>query len=290
MYAIFGATGNTGRAAADALLAAGEAVRVVVRRPEAGEEWAERGAEVAVADLDDAAALRAALTGARGVYALAPPDWRTEDHVGGARRRAEAVAAAARATGVGHVVFLSSVGAQHATGTGVVEAAHAAEAVLRASGLGVTLLRAAYFQENWAAVLATVAEHGVLPSFIPADLRLDMVATVDIGRAAAAALVEPPSAGEVRVVAVKGPAALTPREVAAALSERLAREVAVQEAPLDAIAPMFASFGASAHFADKYAELFVGIRAGRLDWEGTERDHIGRQSAGDTLGALLGAS
>ena len=51
MYAVAGVSGQTGAAVARALLEAGETVRVIVRRPEAGADWKAQGAEVAVADL-----------------------------------------------------------------------------------------------------------------------------------------------------------------------------------------------------------------------------------------------
>jgi len=289
MFAIMGVTGNTGKAAAETLLAAGERVRVVVRRAEAGASWAARGAEVAVADIDDEASLVAAFAGARGVYALAPPDLASDDFIALGARRLGAAFAAARAAGVAHVVMLSSIGAHQPEGTGPVRSLHAAEALARTSGLAVTALRAAYFQENWASVLPVAREHGVLPSFLPADLALPMVATRDIGRAAARALVEPPTAPGLRVWAVQGPEAYTPRAIAATLAALLGRPVEVQELPLSAVAPTFASFGASAHMGELYAELYAAVATGHLAWEAGDLPVVGRDTPRDTFAALLGA-
>ena len=79
LYAVAGVTGNTGAAAADALLERGAGVRVIVRDPQKGEKWAARGAEIAVADLGSAHALTDALTGTDGAYLLSPPDFNTDD-------------------------------------------------------------------------------------------------------------------------------------------------------------------------------------------------------------------
>src|SRR5262245_15999011 len=81
MYVIAGVTGNTGSVAALTLLAAKQPVRVIVRDAAKGEPWKARGAEVAVASLDDRAALTRALTGATGAYLLLPPSGWTETEI-----------------------------------------------------------------------------------------------------------------------------------------------------------------------------------------------------------------
>ena len=77
-YAVFGATGRTGAAAADALLRAGLPVRVVLRDPP-GRAWAARGAEIVQADLTDADALTRVLTGVRGAYVVSPQQYGRAD-------------------------------------------------------------------------------------------------------------------------------------------------------------------------------------------------------------------
>src|SRR4051812_26960525 len=111
MYAIAGVTGHTGSAAAAALLAQGKPVRVIVRDAAKGSAWRARGAEVAVASLDNQAALTAALTGAAGAFLLLPPAGTTtsatplEDNA----RLSATLAGAVRAAKLPHVVLLSSI-------------------------------------------------------------------------------------------------------------------------------------------------------------------------------------
>ena len=75
MFVIAGVSGHTGSVVATTLLAAGKPVRVIVRDAAKGAEWKAKGAEVAVAQLDDRASLAAALKGATGAYLLSPPDF-----------------------------------------------------------------------------------------------------------------------------------------------------------------------------------------------------------------------
>jgi uncharacterized protein YbjT (DUF2867 family) len=270
MFVVTGATGNTGSIVAHTLLEAGRPVRLLVRDPKKVEELAARGAEVVQGDLWEEAALARALTGAAGVYLVSPPEMKASNFI--AQRRAQLLGAtrAARAAGVGHVVFLSSIGAHRQTGTGPVRTVHDGEQALRATGLPVTFVRAAYFMENWATVIPVAKQDGVLPSFIAARQPIATVSTRDIGAVGARALLEGPRG--TRVIELAGPSEASPSDVADVLGRLLGRSVAVAEGPLEAVIPTFQSFGFSENLAALYADLYLGIRNGTLDWEtrGTE--------------------
>src|SRR5437016_5265158 len=72
MYVVAGVSGNTGKVVAETLLSQKKPVRVIVRDAAKGAAWKARGAEVAVAELDDVPALTKALAGAEGAYLLLP--------------------------------------------------------------------------------------------------------------------------------------------------------------------------------------------------------------------------
>src|SRR5262245_24584326 len=118
MYAVAGVTGHTGRAAAEALLRQGATVRAIVRDQANGAERQARGADVAIAALADPAALTKALTGVRAAYLLVPPPYSKPDPLDAQRQLASSIADAIVASGIAHVVLLSSIGAQHAKGVG----------------------------------------------------------------------------------------------------------------------------------------------------------------------------
>ena len=101
---VTGATGNQGGATARHLLAAGWRVRALVRddtTPEAAVLVA-AGAELVHGDLDDHASIEAAARGAYGIYSVQSAN-------GKEIAQGKAVAAAAKAEGVQHLVY-SSVG------------------------------------------------------------------------------------------------------------------------------------------------------------------------------------
>ena len=117
MHVVFGANGRAGGETARALMAGGEPVRVVVRRPEQGKAWAALGAEVAVASLDNAEQVSAALKGATAAFLLNPPPV-AGDPFGQTAEIGAALAQAVRRADLSRSVILSSIGAQHETGTG----------------------------------------------------------------------------------------------------------------------------------------------------------------------------
>lgn len=266
MYAVAGVTGHTGRVVAEMLLAMGQPIRVIVRDEKKGALWTSRGAEVAVASVDDEAALARALSGTEGAYVLLPPDAVTTDFLGSRAKMIGAIGGAAVSAGLPHLVLLSSIGAHIPKGHGPIGALYQAERRFEALGIGTTFVRASYFLENYGAGLPAAKNDGVLPSFLPANATHSVVTTTDIGRTAAQALLDGPKGR--RVIELSGPSDVTPADVAAALSELLGRAVKVMEAPLDAVVPTFMSFGMSQHMAELYREMYASFIAGAISWEG----------------------
>jgi uncharacterized protein YbjT (DUF2867 family) len=287
MYVISGASGNTGKIAATKLLDAGKKVRALVRSTAKAQGLAARGAEVVELDLADRPALERALSGATGFYLLSPPDLGSANFLVERAALLQSVAAAAKAAAVPHVVFLSSIGGHHTSGTGIIQSTHAGEQALSAAAVPATMLRAGYFVENWGAVLPAAKQDGVLPSFIPGDLSLPMVSTVDIGTLAAEALLEGPRGP--RVLELSGPRDLAPREVASVVGKLLGKPIELVEAPLDAVVPTFTGFGISSNVAGLFRDMYEGIAQGRVAWQGGGAEaRRGRTSIEETLRSLLG--
>src|SRR2546426_1574527 len=145
MFVVAGATGNTGKTVAEILLAHQQPVRVIAREERKAAAWRARGAEAALTSLDDVGGLTRALAGASGAYLLIPPQYAAEDLLAAQRSVADAIAEAVKASGIPHVVLLSSLGAQHPEGTGPIRSLHHAERAIGKAARNITVLRAAYF-------------------------------------------------------------------------------------------------------------------------------------------------
>ncbi len=270
MYVISGVSGNTGSAAADALLAARQPVRVIVRDAAKGEPWKARGAEVAVASLDDRAALARALAGAKGAYLILPPNgWGETDLAPGRKAYAAAIVGAVADARPGHVVLLSSIGANHPSGTGPIQFIHPIEKGLREVGVPSTFLRAGFFMENWAGLAPGAIESGTLYYGMRSDAKLPQVATPDIGKTAARLLLEGPPAGA-RIVQLTGPEDLTLQETADVLGKIGGKPIHAVTVPPQATVEAFLGMGASREIGELYAELTVAFNDGKLTWEAGE--------------------
>jgi uncharacterized protein YbjT (DUF2867 family) len=286
MYAIAGVTGHTGKSVAETLHAKGQPIRVIVRDESKGTSWKSRGAEVAVASVDDEAALTQAFSGVKGAYVLLPPDPAVTDFFGSRARMFDAIGRAAVKAALPHLVLLSSIAAQSPKGTGPIAALHHAERSFERLGIGTTFVRASYFLENYGGLLAPAKKDGVLPSFLPANRTHAVVTTTDIGRTAAQALLDGPRGR--RVIELSGPADVTPADVAAALTDLLGRTVNVVEAPIDAVVPTFMSFGMSQHMAELYREMYDAFIGGRITWEETGERVRGATGLKEGFRAMLG--
>jgi len=186
MYVVLGASGNTGSVVARKLLARGEKVRAVGRDATKLGALARLGADVDVADLSDPLALTNIFAGAKGAYLLVPPQMHAEDFMAAADSISTSIARAVEDSGVSHVVALSSIGAQHAEGTGPIVTLHRLEEKLKqVPQLSALFLRPAYFMENFMMMIPLVQAMGFFAGGIRGDLKMPMIATRDIGDYAA---------------------------------------------------------------------------------------------------------
>jgi uncharacterized protein YbjT (DUF2867 family) len=271
MFVVFGATGQTGSVVADTLLEKKLPVRVVLRSDKAADAWRAKGADVAFADVTVVGAMTKALDGVIAVYAMNPPAYHVADMFTVAKNIGAAYVEAITQSGVQKIVLLSSVGSQHASGTGNIMTTHFLENIFGTLTIPVTFLRAAHFMDNWNGVAAVAAEKGILPSFLqPLERAIPMVAAKDIGRAAAEALTEDWTGK--RIIELHGAADYSPNDVAAAFAAALKRDVQAVVLPESEWQATIIGFGASPEAANAWCEMLRGFNSGHIIFEnnGTE--------------------
>jgi uncharacterized protein YbjT (DUF2867 family) len=136
---VVGATGRQGGATVRALLSASAPVRALARHTDsdAARALGELGADLVAADIDDPESLRGAFTGVDAVFAMTTPGYgqRTDVEV----RQGHAIADAAMAAGVPHVVYSSVGGTERHTGIPHFDSKRDVEEYLIAQGLSTTL-------------------------------------------------------------------------------------------------------------------------------------------------------
>ena len=286
MHVVIGASGQTGRAVMEGLLARGVPVRAVVRKPVQAQTWRDRGADTALADVTDGAALAAAFAGAETAYIMNPPAYGSPDLFAQARQVHSALISAAEQAGIGRIVALSSVGGQHAKGTGNILTTHNLERQLASCRLSVTVLRAANFMENWGSAIRPAREKGLLPSmFLPIDRRLPMQSASDVGTAAAHLMVE--GGANRRMVELHGPQDYSPEDAAAALADLLGHPVAAVAVPREAWPDPFRAQGLPEWTVQGFCEMFDGFNTGHIAFEGTGETRRGTTTLQAALSRIV---
>ena len=150
IIAVTGATGQQGGAVARKLLSGGWRVRALTRDPNkpAARALSEAGAELVAGDMDSRSELDAAFQGAYGVFSV-QNFWLPNVGFEGEIRQGKAVADAARAAGVQHLVYSSVGAAQRGMGQKHFESKWIIEQYIQSLEVPYTLLRPVAFFENF---------------------------------------------------------------------------------------------------------------------------------------------
>jgi uncharacterized protein YbjT (DUF2867 family) len=265
MFVVLGASGHTGAVVANTLLERGQQVRVIARNVEHLTSLTKRGAEPIAADVTNPTALNTAFTGAEAAYVLIPPNMSTNDVRAFQERVSDAVAAAVRSAGIKTVVALSSIGAEKPSGTGPVVGLHNFEQKLNAiDGLNVLNLRAGYFMENTLPQVRVVRMLGSMAGPVAPTLKLPMIATRDIGNAAADAMLRREFEGK-QTRELHGQRDLDYSDAARIIGTAIGKPgLAYVQAPDDQIRPAFQQMGMSPNMVDLMLEMVHALNSGQM--------------------------
>jgi uncharacterized protein YbjT (DUF2867 family) len=265
MYAIIGATGNTGKIVAGKLLARGEKVRVVGRDAKRLEGLVQQGGEACVANAADAAALTTAFNGAKAVYLMIPPNPGHPNVRQEQEQISDALAAAVQKAGVEYAVVLSSIGGDKPEKTGPVLGLHSLEEKLNQnSSLKAVYLRAGYFMENLLPQVGIFQDFGVAGGPLRGDLKLSMIATEDIGAVAAETLLKLGFNGK-QARELLGQRDVTYQEVAAVIGKGIGKpDLAYMQFPPAQLKPALKQMGMSANMVDLLLEMCDALNSGYM--------------------------
>jgi len=232
---VLGASGKTGRRVAERLTAAGCPVRAASRSGETRFDW------------QDQTTWAPALVGVGAVYITYYPDLAFP----GAADTVGTFADLAVANGVKRLVLLSGRGE---------EAARQAELRVEESGADWTLVRCAFFNQNFSETFPDAVRYGVLslPGGTTAEPFLD---ADDIADVVFAALTDDRHIGQ--LYELTGPRLLTFTEAAAELSTALGRRVQYLPVTPEEYASELVTYGLSEEEAVGIAELFAEVLDGR---------------------------
>ncbi|MGB3544354.1 NAD(P)H-binding protein [Rubrivirga sp.] len=268
MLAITTPTGHIGSALTRLLLDAGRDDLVLLVR-DASKLSADVRARTETREgvLEDADYVRAATEGADALFWLSPVNWGHPDPMDWYETLGRSVVGAVEG-GVGHVVHLSSEGAQDRDGHGPVSGLGRIEDALDATTAAVRHLRPTFFFENFEAQIPAIQNAGAVFFPVPETTATGMIATADIAQAAADLLLDLDWSGT-ETVPLLGAEDLTYADAAAVLSKALGRDVRAQQIPPQALHGQLSEMGAPKAWADAMVQLYTSI--GSDAYSGDER-------------------
>ena len=224
---VTGATGDTGRATVDELLARGHQVRALAHgQDERSKKLQERGVEVVYGDLLDFGQVKAALDGVRRAYFVYPirP---------GILQATAYFAQAARQAGLDGIVNMSQISAREDAKSHAATDHWLAERVFDWSGVTVAHIRPTYFAE-WLLYLAPMIKVGLL--HVPFGTgKHAPIAALDLARVIVGIL-EDPARHKGKIYPLFGPVEFTYQETAQVLSRVLGKCVEYKQVDFEKFA------------------------------------------------------
>lgn len=222
---VTGATGHQGGAVARHLIKDGTfAVRAMTRDKSQVHAKAleKEGAEVVEGDFNDKESLVKALNGVYGVFSVQNlqngPEKETEE--------GKAMADAAKEAKVEHFVYSSVGGAERDSGIPHFESKYKIEEYIRKIGLPYTILRPVFFFYNYDMMRESI-DNGTLVQPLDPDTKLQQISEEDYGKMVAHVLGNPNMFKRIEIEVAS--AAMTMKQVAAAFTKVLGKEVAYQQ-------------------------------------------------------------
>lgn len=250
--AITGATGQLGRltiAKLKTLLPAGQIV-ALARSP----EKADLGVETRAFDYDRPETLAPALAGVERLLLI------SSSEVGKRAPQHRAVIEAAKAAGVGEIVYTSLLHADRSPLSLAAEHVET-EAALAESGIPHTILRNGWYAENYTGSIPSALQHGALISAAGAG-RVSGAARADYAEAAARVLAEGGHAGQTYELAADD--AWTLADLAAEISRQSGRDIPYVDLPEAEYAAALVNAGLPEGLAAAIAGWDAGAAQGAL--------------------------
>jgi uncharacterized protein YbjT (DUF2867 family) len=196
---------------------------------------------------------------------MLPPDPTSNDFRAFQDRVSNAIAAAIQNAGVKSVVSLSSIGADKPSETGPVVGLYNLEQKLNSiDGANVLHLRAGYFMENTLPQVAVIHMLGSVAGPVRPDLKLPLIATRDVGAAAADALLGGELQGK-RTQELQGQRDVDYNEVAAIIGKAIGKpSLGYVQAPDEQLRAAMVQMGMSANLVGLILEMAGALNSGHM--------------------------
>jgi len=181
---VTGATGQQGGALTQVLLKKGHKVRAFTRNPNSpkANDLKKAGVEIYAGNFDDPKSLQGAIKGMDAAFVMGTM-W--EVGTDGETRQGVAVADAAKAAGVKHLLYTSVASADRHTGIPHFDSKYLVEEHIKKIGVPYTIIAPVFFMDNIFAPWMAGLKEGRYPLALPPTCKLQQVSLPDIAGFAA---------------------------------------------------------------------------------------------------------
>lgn len=269
MNIILGATGQVGSAIVNFLVEKKVAVKAVVRDVEKAKGLREKGVEVAIADYFDLKALKDAVKGGELILLITPETGQSEDILGDTKKILGNYREAIENSGIESIIGLSSGGAQYEKyekDTGNLLMSNMLEHEFLSLPINQVFVRPSYYYSNWLMSADMAKKSGILPSFYPLGLKINMNSPIDV----AEFIAEKISAGvnKSELIELVGPEQYSANDVAKEMAKTLDREIKAQEIPKEKWGKTMTGIGFSNDATKNFIKMTELVAEGNAKIEG----------------------
>ncbi len=249
-------TGQIGARLVRDLLAAGEALRLIVRDASRLPPDVRDRVEVVEGSHGDATVVDRAFEGADALFWVVPPNPQASSLQAAYLDFSKPACAAVTRCGVGHVVDVTGLGGdtRWRDRGGLLTVSVRMDEMFAATGAAHRALAMPSFMDNMLMQLGPIREQGMFFGPLDGDQKAPTCATRDIAAAAARLLTDRTWSGT-GTLPVLGPENLSSNDMAATMSDVLGKLVRYQQVPFDAFEAQLRGQGMSDAFVQGFVEM-----------------------------------
>ena len=260
MNIIVGATGQVGSNLIREIKQNGFPVRAVVRNPD---KIIDKTIEARTADLFNVEQLTEAFIDGTTVFVLTPENTASTDIIGDTKRIVENYRKAIQASGIKKIVGLSCVGAHIEGNTGNILMSRILEQGFDNLGIEKVFIRPSYYFSNWLGYFETVRQYGILPTFFPEDLKIEMHSPIDLAKFIAKVLTDKSTSKKRTIYELAGQQKYSSLDVAKTFSKLLDKDVIVQSIATEQWKETLLSVGFTENTATNLSDMTQAVIDGK---------------------------
>ena len=253
---IVGASGQVGSYIIDRLVANEIPTIAVVRDPN---KLKNSNLPFRQADLFNTDQVVKAFYGATTAFLLTPENPSSNDIIDDTKKIIENYRKAIEANKIKRIICLSSIGAHIEGKSGNLIMSKLLEKSFDNFNIEKIFVRPSYYFSNWLGYLSTIEQFGILPTFFPEELPIEMLSPLDLAFFIAEIIAKPIGQTTTNVYELVGPKTYNSIDISRAFSSVLNKEVFLQSIPRDKWKETLLSVGFTSNSADNLIDMTQAV-------------------------------